>query len=113
MERSCLGGLCPVLRLGDVQFLWRSLSHRDRNLTLVSHPCVWISRFIRVKWYSYFERLDCEDGELEANVPLEPNGCLNLTRIENMWGIDQCIVSCVSPDRARLLSFSFDPPDSS
>jgi len=47
--------------------------------------------FIRVKWYSQFEELGCEDGELEANIPLESTGYLNLTRIENLWGIDRCI----------------------
>lgn len=49
------------------------------------------SGFIRVKWYSEFEEIDSRDGKLEANVPLESTGCLNLTRIENMWGIDRCI----------------------
>ena len=97
MERSFLSGLCPIPRPGNVHFLPRDpLSDRDHDLTRFLG---WISRFIRVKWYSRFERLDCEDGELEANVPLESNGCLSLTRIENMWGIDQCIVRRVGPDR--------------
>ena len=71
---------------------------------------IFVRSFIRVKWYSQIERLDCEDGELETNIPLEPSGHLNLTRIENMWGIDRCIVSSVIPLIApRLPSFSFDP----
>ena len=105
MERSFPSGLCPILLLGDVQFLCQI---ENRDLTSTSRLCVLVPRFVRVKWYSHFERLDCEDGELEANVPLESNGCLNLTRIENMWGIDQCIVSRVYSIVFWLLSFSFD-----
>jgi len=88
----------------------REFVDRDRGLTFHFPSSCLVQRFIRVKWYSQFERLDCEDGELEANVRLEPNGCLNLTRIENMWGIDRSIVSSVAPDRVWLWSFSFGPP---
>ena len=93
MERNFLSGLCPILRLGNVHFC------RDPSQTDQIRFLGWTPRFIRVKWYSRFERLDCEDGELEANVPLDSSGCLSLTRIENMWGMDRCIVRRVAPDR--------------
>jgi len=54
---------------------------------------------IRVKWYSLWERLDCKGGELEANVSLEPNGDLDLTKIQHMWGMDKCVA--VNPWRMK------------
>lgn len=56
-------------------------------------------RHVRVKWYSLWERLDCKGGELEANVLLEPNGDLDLIKIQNMWGMDKCVA--VNPWRMK------------
>ncbi|KAI0669454.1 hypothetical protein C8Q78DRAFT_177548 [Trametes maxima] len=59
-------------------------------------------RTVRVKWYPDLDSLRRwpeELGDLWVDLPLEPDGGLDLEPLQRMWGMENCYVLDVSPGR--------------
>lgn len=77
--------------------------------TVVSLTCFY-SRYIRVEYYESLNgirRMKLPD--LEGDVLLESNGGLDLSKVRDMWGLENCVVWYSLPHEYYLLLNELQP----